>query len=289
LDLVAPATSGSTATTASFTGNFIRVVQSDPESQIIPQFNVQFDYLEALNNSSGQFLFKIESSTDGTTWSSYYETESIISSPSSANITVTPNFTSTAVANTYYRAVLYFDTPDPFEFPQIELYTGSLFLTQTPPFNALVTSSFWLTGSTSPNVLTGSQFNSDIYGISYQNEVSGSGYDYPYQLFDVQRGDQIRFAASENQAYMITNVDPPSQNINNTLYLTLDRPVVSGTLLNSFLIKKYVPNPNIVLIDAEKTGNVGSGAGFLIPEYASQTLLDKFDSIVQDLTTKGII
>jgi hypothetical protein len=289
LDLVAPATSGSTATTASFTGNFIRVVQSDPESQIIPQFNVQFDYLEALNNSSGQFLFKIESSTDGTTWSSYYETESIISSPSSANITVTPNFTSTAVANTYYRAVLYFDTPDPFEFPQIELYTGSLFITQTPPFNALVTSSFWLTGSTSPNVLTGSQFNSDIYGISYQNEVSGSGYDYPYQLFDVQRGDQIRFAASENQAYMITNVDPPSQNINNTLYLTLDRPVVSGTLLNSFLIKKYVPNPNIVLIDAEKTGNVGSGAGFLIPEYASQTLLDKFDSIVQDLTTKGII
>ena len=73
------------------------------------------------------------------------------------------------------------------------------------------------------------------------------------------------------------------------MYLTLDRPLVVGTNTNSFLIKRYVPNANIVLIDADKTGTVGSGAGFLMPEYASETLLNKFDSIVQDLTAKGII
>lgn len=294
LDLITPATSASTATTASFSGNYLKVLQSDPESQIIPQFNAQFDYIEGLNNSSGQFLFLIESSTNGSTWSTYYQTQSVFSSPSSVNITIAPPFTTTAISDTYYRALIYYSTPDPSEFPSIDLYTGSLFLTQTPPFNAQVTSStlvngYWTTGSTSPNVLTGSQFTSDIYGISYQSEVSGSGYDYPYQLFTIQRGDQIRFAASENQIYMITSVDEPSQNVANTLYITLDRPIVSGTNLNSFLVKRFVPNPNIVLIDADKTGNVGSGAGFLIPEYASQTLLDKFDSIVQDLTTKGII
>jgi hypothetical protein len=128
-----------------------------------------------------------------------------------------------------------------------------------------------------------------MYGISTQSPVQGSGYDSPYQTFNLQRGDQIRFSADENQIYQILGISPPSQNANNTLYLTLDKNIVSGTNLNSFLIKRYVPNPNFVIINANKTDTVGSGPGFLIPEYASQTLLDKFDSIITDLTAKGII
>ena len=191
-----------------------------------------------------------------------------------------------------YRARIYYDliggspyTSD----PHLVVNSGTFYFTTTPPYSSQVTSSYWSTGSVSSSVLTGSQFNSDIYGITYQNEVTGSGYDYPYQLFTVERGDIIRFSANETQTYLIINVSAPSENANNALYLTLDRPLVVGTNTNSFLIKRYVPNANIVLIDAEKTGTVGSGAGFLMPEYASETLLTKFDSIVQDLTAKGII
>jgi hypothetical protein len=292
LDISSPTTSGSTATTASFTGDFVAIRTSDPEPQIIPKVYLDVTYFDSVNNYTASADFFIQKSVDsGASWSTVYSTSSTLISGDSYqyNITSIPD---TPISGSRYRAGINYDliggspyTSD----PHFQINDGKFYLTQTPPFNSQVTSSFWFTGSTSPSTLTGSQFNSDIYGISYQNEVTGSGYDYPYQLFTVQRGDIIRFAASENQSYLIINVSAPSQNANNILYLTLDRPVVAGTNLNSFLIKRYVPNANIVILDADKTVSVGNGSGFLMPEYASQTLSDKFDSIVQDLTAKGII
>jgi len=140
-----------------------------------------------------------------------------------------------------------------------------------------------------PSILTGSQFNSSIYGSLTQQTVSGSGYDSPYQLFTVQAGDEIRFSANENQVYQIIGVNPPTENAQNSLYLTLDKPILTGTNLNSFLLRRFVPNPNFVIINADKTNEVGGGPGFLLPEYASQDILDKFDNIVANLTEKGLI
>ena len=292
LNLVSPAISGSTATTASLVNDFLAVVSSTPEGQLIPKLYLDFDYNDYVNNYDADVDFIIEKSiNNGASWSTYYMSSSFIpnGSTNQLSIVATPD---SFLSGSLYRARIYYNliggspyTSD----PHLVVNTGTFYFTSSPPFNAQVTSSFWFTGSNSKSVLTGSQFNADIYGISYQNEVTGSGYDYPYQLFTVERGDQIRFAASENQSYLIINVSPPSENANNILYLTLDRPIITGTNLNSFLIKRYVPNANIVLIDADKTGGVGSGAGFLMPEYASDTLLNKFDSIVQDLTAKGII
>jgi hypothetical protein len=292
LDISSPTTSGSTATTASFTGDFVAVRTSDPEPQIIPKVYLDVTYFDSVNNYTASADFFIQKSVDsGASWSTVYSTSSTLISGDSYqyNITSIPD---TPISGSRYRAGINYDLTGGSPYtsdPHFQINDGKFYLTQTPPFNSQVTSSFWFTGSTSPSTLTGSQFNSDIYGISYQNEVTGSGYDYPYQLFTVQRGDIIRFAASENQSYLVINVSAPSQNANNILYLTLDRPVVAGTNLNSFLIKRYVPNANIVILDADKTVSVGNGAGFLMPEYASQTLSDKFDSIVQDLTAKGII
>jgi hypothetical protein len=292
LNILAPATSGSTATTASFTGDYVAIRTSDPEPQIVPKVYLDFTYDDTVNSYPANTLFIIQKSTDnGSSWSTVYTTSSTITSGNTYqyNIISVPD---TPISGSRYRASLsyYLQGGSPYTSdPHFQINHGTFYLTQTPPLSSSITSSFWFTGSTSPSTLTGSQFNADIYGISYQNEVTGSGYDYPYQLFTVERGDIIRFAASENQSYLITNVSAPSQNANNILYLTLDRPVVTGTNLDSFLIKRYVPNANIVILDADKTVSVGNGAGFLMPEYASQTLLDKFDSIVQDLTAKGII
>jgi hypothetical protein len=285
LNLIA-AISGSTATTSSLPGDFIKIQTSDPSSQIVPKLNIQFNYSESLNTPAAVILY-VESSTDGTFWSPYYAQLYQISSPSSANITlVTPS--TTPIQDTYYRAGIYY-TLNSTSTPTFTITEGNFFISQTPPYSSVVTSSYWFTGSSSPNILTGSQFNVDMYGISTQTTVSGSGYDAPYQTFDLQIGDQIRFSADENQVYQIIGVNAPSQNINNTLYLTLNRPIVNGTNLNSFLIRRFVPNPSFVLIDALKTDTVGGGAGFLIPEYASQTLLDKFDAIIANLTEKNLI
>jgi len=292
LDILAPSTSGSTATTASFTGDYVAIRTSDPNVVIIPKVYLDVTYTDTVNSYTASADFSIEKSTNnGSSWSTVYATSSNLTSGETYQFNIT-SVAETPISGSRYRSRIIYNliggspyTSD----PHFVINEGTFYLTSNPPFNAQVTSSFWFTGSSSPNVLTGSQFNSDIYGISSQNEVSGSGYDYPYQLFTVQRGDIIRFAASENQAYMITSVNDPTQNANNTLYLTLDQPIVSGTNLNSFLLKRYIPNPEIVLIDADKVTGVGSGPGFLMPEYASDTLLNKFDSIIQDLTSKGII
>ena len=132
-------------------------------------------------------------------------------------------------------------------------------------------------------------FNSNFYGLS-QIETTGSLYDFPYQPFIINRGDQIRFSADENQSYMITEVNSPVQNISNSLYLTLDRNLISGSQINSFLIKTFTPNPNVVVLNIDNPNGISNEtSGFLLPEFASQTLLNKFDTIISDLSAKGLL
>jgi hypothetical protein len=282
------ATSGSTAITASLPNDYIQIITSDPSSQIVPKLYLEFEYNDSLN-TPGYVNLSIDSSIDGVSWTSFY-TQNYSLKPGSINsVTLSPTTTTTPIAGTYYRARLIYGPSGIGGSTTFTINQGNFYMAQTPPFSSLVTSSYWTTGSLSRNVLTGSQFNVDMYGYSTQATVLGSGYDAPYQTFDLQIGDQIRFSADENQVYQIIGILPPSQNVDNTLYLSLNRSIVSGTNLNSFLIKRFVPNPSFVLINALKTDTVGGGAGFLIPEYASQTLLDKFDSIIANLTEKRLI
>jgi hypothetical protein len=287
-NLIAPAVSGSTATTSSLSSDYIRILQSDPDSTVFPKLNIQGAYSE-VNNLSADVIVGFQSSTDGSTWTDIYSENFVLTSPSSYNYSIIGP-SETPIENTYYRAYLYYTCNSPgFSTPTFTISSGNFYITQNPPYSANVTSSYWSTGSSSKTILTGSQFNVDIYGITTQTPVSGSGYDSPYQTFNLQVGDEIRFSASENQVYQIISILTPSQNVNNTLYLTLDRPIVNGTILDSFLIRRFVPNPNYVIINATKNDSVGGGPGFLMPQYASQTLLDKFDSIIANLTEKGLI
>jgi len=293
LNLVAPATSGSTATTASLTSEYLAIQQSDPSLLIFPRLYTQFIYSDL--SGYGQAIdltFLLQKSNDnGLTFTNLYSTSSLLVSNNSLirEFDITSDTGDTAISGSRYRAQIIFENNGGFPNQashDLTISTGNFRLASNPPFAPNVTSSFWQTGSNSKNVLTGSQFNSDVYGISRQSEVSGSGYDFPYQPFIVKRGDQIRFSADENQLYMITNVNPTTS----SLFLTLDRPIVNFTNLDSFLLKTFVPNPNTVILNVNKT-NVGGGAtpGFLLPEFTSQTILDKFDTIIANLSEKGLI
>ena len=89
---------------------------------------------------------------------------------------------------------------------------------------------------------------------------------------------------------MITEVNSPVQNISNSLYLTLDRNLISGSNINSFLIKKNIDNPNVVVLNIDNPNGISNEtSGFLLPEFASQTLLNKFDTIISDLSAKGLL
>jgi hypothetical protein len=284
LNLIAPATSGSTAVTASISGDFVSPTVSNASIQVVPQLYVDYD----VPSTTGMVTLLIQKSTNsGTTFQNYYSQNF----PATSNISEQKTIVGppdTAISGTRYRGIIsYIDTTGNDYI--INVNDGNFYLSQIPPISANVTSSFWTTGSNSKNILTGSQFNNNIYGSLTQTTVAGSGYDSPYQLFTVQIGDEIRFSADENQVYQIIGVNAPTQNSSNSLFLFLDKSIVTGTVLNSFLIRRYVPNPNFVLINADKTSQVGGGPGFLLPEYASQDVLDKFDAIVADLTEKNLI
>ena len=293
LNLVAPATSGSTATTASLTGEYLAIQQSDPSLLIFPRLYTQVIYsdLSGLQQAIDLTFLLQKSNDNGLTFTNLYSTSSLLVSDNSLirEFDITSNVGDTAVSGSRYRAQIIFENNGGFPYQAIHdltISTGNFRLASNPPFAPNVTSSFWQTGSNSKNVLTGSQFNSDIYGISRQSLVSGSGYDFPYQPFIVKRGDQIRFSADENQSYMITNVNPTTS----SLFLTLDRPIVNFTNLDSFLLKTFVPNPNIVILNVDKTvAGGGATPGFLLPEFTSQTILDKFDTIIANLSEKGLI
>jgi len=279
--------SSSIATTASLTGDYIALQTTDANVQIIPQMYVSYSYIDVFGSSPSTVRYTIQKSTDnGLTWTNYYsQSYTVIESTQYQQTLIPPP--DNAISGSRYRGSVILQNNGNAIF--LSLYTGSLSLAQNPPVSASVTSSFWSTSSGSPSVLTGSQFNSLIYGSLTQQTVSSSGYDSPYQEFKVQIGDEIRFSANENQVYQIIGVNPPTENAQNSLYLTLNKPILSGTDINSFLLRRYVPNPNFVLINANKTNEVGGGPGYLLPEYASQDILDKFDSIVADLTEKGLI
>jgi hypothetical protein len=159
-------------------------------------------------------------------------------------------------------------------------------MTQTPnSVSGGITSPFWTVGSSNRAVLTGSKFDSSVYG-GKQEDVSGSGYSSTLPL-TVQVGDEIRFSANEQNVYQVISASAPNENVDDKLYLYLSGPVTSGTNLDSFLLRRYSPNPNFVLIETNKGG--GSGDGFLIPEYVSPRLEARFDEIIADLEEKNII
>jgi hypothetical protein len=167
-------------------------------------------------------------------------------------------------------------------------YGGTFSLGQTtPPSLITLTAPYWTTGSSSRNILTGSiQINSAVYGLT-QTEITGSGYTFGTLPFTVQRLDQIRFSADENQMYQILGVESPLESIDGRLYLTLDRDIANGTNLNSFFLRRMYPDPTFVLMNVPAAG--GGLSGFMYPEYITKELSGNLSSIITDLQQKNLI
>ena len=70
-----------------------------------------------------------------------------------------------------------------------------------------------------------------------------------------------------------------------SLFLELDRDIVSGTDLNSFLIRRFNPHPNYVVLDSP----VISGSGYLLPQYTTDELKQNFDNIIVSLRERSLI
>jgi hypothetical protein len=153
---------------------------------------------------------------------------------------------------------------------------------------------YFETGSSLKNVLTGSQFTNAIYTtppLVQQNYPindqanPNSGYNY-FIPFTLNSGDQIRFEGDENQLYYIQQINAQSGSA--SFNMVLDRDIVDGTDVNSFLIRRFIAHPNYVTLNAPASLFVSS-SGFLFPEYVTNELQQNFDTIIQNLKAKGLI
>ena len=129
-------------------------------------------------------------------------------------------------------------------------------------------------------------FNTDLtqyYSSHQQILIDKSGYSNPL-LFTVQKYDQIRFEGKEEYTYTIIEA-----NVGTFVYLKLDRIIDSSINVNDFVIRRLVDDSGFIIVNNNPQEQTGITPSFIIPKYASKTLKNNLDNIIQNLYQKNLI
>jgi hypothetical protein len=157
------------------------------------------------------------------------------------------------------------------------LYTQFLsFEAPTDPFN----DTQWYTFYFEVTSYTSGQLLISLGGLGDTINITGTGF---YSgSFQRDQHDQTQiYIYSNNFIGTISNLT----GIGQSLVLTLDNNISEGTDLNSFLIRRFQPNPNYVILDTPLI----NGIGYLLPEYATDELKQNFDKIIVSLRERTLI
>ena len=148
-----------------------------------------------------------------------------------------------------------------------------------------VTLPYWTTGSATSTSLTSSITLGSAYGYYNQTPISSSGFPTPLP-FTLQQYDQIRFEGNENKVYTIMSINNNGTNV----YITLDKPIpANSTNINYFSIRRLVDDAGFIMINNNPQDKTGTSSSFIIPKYASPTLKNNLNNIIQNLYQKNLI
>ena len=128
------------------------------------------------------------------------------------------------------------------------------------------------------------------------NEPTGTQFDKIVNTLKLQPGDEIRFANNENYTYQILEVTPPPQNIEEgkgRLKIKLNGEVPNFIDKNFFLVRRYIENPNSILLGVpypySTPPSASTSAGIMFPEYPVPKLQASASLIITELIDKGVI
>ena len=166
-----------------------------------------------------------------------------------------------------------------------------------------VSSAFWR-GTGSVDIwVTASADLSSLYGsrqldvIPYDGTTSIPEFDPIIQNFTVNVGDEIRFKGAETYTRMISDVIEPNVDSEGLLRIKLNEVLPSSgsflsgdgyqTLLDHFLVRRYVDDASYVILDANKP--LGSTSpGIMRPEHVTdqldRTLPQSSQDIIKSIT-----
>ena len=163
----------------------------------------------------------------------------------------------------------------------------SVRVNQSPVAQNPASGNFWITGSTSPTMLTASNAAGtglDNFYTMAQGYIPESYFPdskYPFIVFP---GDEIRFGANEKNTYTVLNV-----NTNSPVTLELDREINhTQDELNLFVIRRYIPDPSYLILDIPDASN-GAAPGVATTDYPADGLEDNIDTIVAKLKSENSI
>ena len=265
--------------------------------------NIQLIEVNVNNNKQINCIFLLQYSINGNDWNNI---DNQLVQPIYLNYPSTITYTSpffTPIAGNQYRIIV----PNLSSYYDIIIPSSQVKIIQQPTRNKEVYSGslhggYFTSSLQSPNVLTGSFSMSMYYNpsnpLTQQNDTdqfSSSGY-YPFLPFAIQPGDQIRFEGDENQVYGIISAKPITAQLIgsplviqiNSMSILLDGNVTAGTNLNSFLIRRFNPNPSFITIDSDLSTYQGGG-GFILPQFTTNEIQESFDKNVVSLKERGLI
>jgi hypothetical protein len=157
-----------------------------------------------------------------------------------------------------------------------------------------VTSSYWsigeyLTGN-NISVLTASRdftsiLNQDLLQSQSQAMKNFNFSNPEIPVSQIQVGDFIRFEYNKNYVHNIVDITNTSEG---NLALKVVPPVISGSILDHFVLYRIINDGTYVILDVKKNSS-GTFSGIIQPEYISQELKDKYSDIIQKLTLEGVI
>jgi hypothetical protein len=176
------------------------------------------------------------------------------------------------------------------------------FLATTNYSNTLeITSSYWLGAlnfPTSSNAIQGLvatlPFSNVLNPQSTFTQITPTaslalGFNSITSLSHILPGDYIRFEYDKTKQSKVYNV----QSIpGGYVYLEINPPVPSGSILDHFTVYRINPNAgNQIILNIKKPeGTTGASlTGFLKPQYMSKELEDNFTTIIQKLAAEGTI
>jgi hypothetical protein len=146
---------------------------------------------------------------------------------------------------------------------------------------------FWTTGSNNSNQITASSaLTNVILGNYKQQDIAGSGFDPIQFANDIKIDDEIRFGYDESYTYKITDI----QSTGSQYVYILDRNLPSASYfnINQFTVRRKVKDYITgVALDANLVMPIE--AGFMLPEYPSQTLKQNLPNILNDLYGRTLI
>jgi len=124
------------------------------------------------------------------------------------------------------------------------------------------------------------------------NTPLGSGFGSAINVIapsNIPGGNYLRIRGNDSASITLDYV---SIFFDNNLYLTLNKSVVPGTDINSFLIREFQPNANYVILDSFPIGNSSLSEtydGYMMPEYITNDLRQNFDNIIISLRERTLI